>query len=88
VSLAALRAAGLDSPGGRDQQSRSAVGDPAVALIDVAREVAADLIIVGRRGGDFVTRTLHGPVAERVVQLASRAAYWRLSGRCDVLVVA
>ena len=59
-------------------QGRSAVGDPAVVLIDVAREVAADLIIVGRCGRDFVARTLHGPVAERVVQLAP----------CDVLVVA
>ena len=57
---------------------RSAIGDPAVTLIDVAREVAADLIIVGRRGGDFVACTLHGSVAERVVQLAP----------CDVLVVA
>ena len=59
-------------------QGRSAIGDPAVVLIDVAREVAADLIIVGRRGLDFVARTLLGPVAERVVQLAP----------CDVLVVA
>ena len=59
-------------------QRRSAIGDPAVTLIDVAREVVADLIIVGRRGGDFVARTLHGPVAERVVQFAP----------CDVLVVA
>ena len=58
-------------------QRRSAIGDPAVTLIDIAREVAADLIIVGRRGSDFVARTLHGPVAERVVQLAP----------CDVLVV-
>ena len=59
-------------------QGRSAIGDPAVVLIDVAREVAADLIIVGRRGRDFVARTLLGPVAERIVQLAP----------CDVLVVA
>jgi nucleotide-binding universal stress UspA family protein len=35
-------------------------------------------VIVGRRGGDFVTRTLLGSVAERVVQTAP----------CDVLVVA
>jgi hypothetical protein len=41
-------------------QSRSAIGDPAVTLIDFARELAADLIIVGRRGGDFVARTLNG----------------------------
>ena len=59
-------------------QRRSAIGDPVVTLIDVAREVAADLIIVGRRGSDFVARTLYGPVVERVVQLAP----------CDVLVVA
>ena len=37
-------------------QRRSAIGDPAVTLIDIAREVAADLIIVGRRGSDFVAR--------------------------------
>jgi nucleotide-binding universal stress UspA family protein len=40
--------------------------------------VAADLLVVGRRGGDFVARTLLGSVAQRVVQQAP----------CDVLVVA
>ena len=45
--------------------------------MDVAREVDADLLIVGRKGSDFVARTLLGSVAERVVQQA----------RCDVLVV-
>lgn len=35
-----------------------AAGDPAVVLVDAAREVGADLLIVGRRGGDFVARTL------------------------------
>jgi len=58
-------------------ETRTAVGDPAEVLIDTAREVGADLVIVGRRGGDFVTRTLLGSVAERVVQHA----------QCDVLVV-
>jgi nucleotide-binding universal stress UspA family protein len=47
-------------------------------LIEIAREADADLLIVGRRGSDFVTRTLLGSVAERVVQQA----------HCDVLVVA
>jgi nucleotide-binding universal stress UspA family protein len=57
---------------------RTAAGDPAVVLVEVAREVAADLMVVGRRGGDFVARTLLGSVAQRVVQQAP----------CDVLVVA
>jgi nucleotide-binding universal stress UspA family protein len=57
---------------------RTAVGSPAVVLVDAAREVAADLLVVGRRGGDFVARTLLGSVAEGVVQQAP----------CDVLVVA
>jgi nucleotide-binding universal stress UspA family protein len=47
-------------------------------LVDVVREVAADLLVVGRRGDDFVARTLLGSVAQRVVQQAP----------CDVLVVA
>lgn len=58
-------------------ETRAATGDPAVVLVDVAREVGADLQIVGRRGGDFVTRTLLGSVAQRVVQQAP----------CDVQVV-
>ncbi len=59
-------------------ETRAAVGDPAVVLTDVAREVDAQLLILGRRGGDFVARTLLGSVAERVVKHAP----------CDVLVVA
>ena len=57
---------------------REATGDPGVVLADVAREVAADLLVVGRRGSDFVARTLLGSVAQRAVQHAP----------CDVLVVA
>jgi nucleotide-binding universal stress UspA family protein len=66
--------------GGQDTaiETRAAVGDPAVVLTDIAREMDAQLLIVGRRGGDFVTRTLLGSVAQRVVQQAP----------CDVLVVA
>jgi nucleotide-binding universal stress UspA family protein len=59
-------------------KSREAVGDPAVVLVDVARELDAQLLIVGRQGDNFVARTLLGSVAERVVQRAP----------CDVLVVA
>jgi nucleotide-binding universal stress UspA family protein len=58
--------------------TREAEGDPAVVLVDVARELGAEIVIVGRTGSDFVARTLLGSVAERVVQRAP----------CDVLVVA
>ena len=68
----------LDGCEGGAIQTRAAVGDPAIVLTDIAREVNAQLVIVGRRGGDFVRRTLLGSVAERVVQAAP----------CDVLVVA
>lgn len=59
-------------------ETRAAVGDPAAVLIEAARESGAELVIVGRRGGDFVARTLLGSVSQRVVQHA----------HCDVLVVA
>jgi nucleotide-binding universal stress UspA family protein len=59
-------------------ETRAAIGDPAAVLIEAARESGAELVIVGRRGGDFVARTLLGSVSQRVVQNAP----------CDVLVVA
>ena len=68
----------LGASEGRRVETRTPVGDPAVVLVEAAREVAADLLVVGRRGGDFVARTLLGSVAQRVVQQAP----------CDVLVVA
>jgi nucleotide-binding universal stress UspA family protein len=68
----------LRAPKDRRVEIRTTTGDPAVVLVEVAREVAADLLVVGRRGGDFVARTLLGSVAQRVVQQAP----------CDVLVVA
>jgi len=53
-------------------------GDLAEQLLEVARAANADLVIVGRRGTDFVARALLGSVARRVVEQAP----------CDVLVVA
>ncbi len=61
----------------RDDRDSSGGGDPAVVLVDVARDVGADLLILGRRGGDFVTRTMLGSVAQRVVEQAP----------CDALVL-
>lgn len=68
----------LDPPEQTRVELRAAAGDPAAVLVDIAREVAADLLVIGRRGGDFVARTLLGSVAQRAVQHAP----------CDVLVVA
>jgi nucleotide-binding universal stress UspA family protein len=67
----------LGAPAGVRIETRIATGDPALVLVDLAREAHARLMIVGRRGGDFVARTLLGSVAQRVVQTAP----------CDVLVV-
>lgn len=72
-------AAGLiDRADGSTIECRTASGDPAEVLVGITREVGADLLIVGRRGSDFVARVLLGSVAQRVIQDA----------RCDVLVVA
>lgn len=67
----------LDAPERMQVELREATGDPGVVLVDIAREVAADLLVIGRRGNDFVARTLLGSVAQRAVQHAP----------CDVLVV-
>ena len=51
--------------------------DPAEALIQVARDHRAELIVVGHTGSGYVTRALLGSTAENVVRHAP----------CDVLVV-
>ena len=50
--------------------------DPAEALIQVARDQRAELIVVGHIGSGYVTRALLGSTAENVVRHA----------QCDVLV--
>ncbi|MGN6869704.1 MAG: universal stress protein [Solirubrobacteraceae bacterium] len=68
----------LAAADGATVEGRAAAGDPAAVLVEVSREVHADLLVVGRKGSDFVARALLGSVAQRVVQEAA----------CDVLVVA
>lgn len=53
------------------------VGDPAETLCEVARERAADVIVVGSHGRGAAARALLGSVSSRVVHRAP----------CDVLVV-
>jgi nucleotide-binding universal stress UspA family protein len=53
-------------------------GDPAEELLNIARSVDPDRIVIGRRGKNFVARMLLGSVATPMLEHA----------RCDVLVVA
>lgn len=45
-------------------------GHPAEAIVDTARKVGADLIIVGRRGLSGMTRFLIGSVSDRIARYA------------------
>lgn len=56
----------------------AAEGNPPTEILDAARSADADLIVVGRTGGRFMSRAIFGSVAVRVVELS----------QCDVLVVA
>ena len=51
-------------------ETHDSEADPADALLDVAKEQAADLIVVGDRGLRGVTRFLLGSVSSKVVQHA------------------
>lgn len=54
-----------------------AVGDPAAGLVETARALEADLVVVGRREGHVFRRLVLGSVSAKVVRGAP----------CDVLVV-
>ncbi len=47
------------------------VGDPGSAIVDYAKSVRADLIIMPSHGRTGLTRLLMGSVAERVLRLAN-----------------
>jgi nucleotide-binding universal stress UspA family protein len=59
------RAAGADSI-----QLESRAGDVAEAVIDIAKEKAADVIVAGKRGAGPVERLLLGSVSRKLVNLA------------------
>lgn len=67
----------LEAAPGLVIETRVSAGDPATVLVDAARELAAELLVVGRRGDDFVARALRGSVVQQVIQQAP----------CDVLAV-
>ncbi|MDE2482069.1 MAG: universal stress protein [bacterium] len=45
-------------------------GHPAEVIVDTARSVGADLVIVGRRGLSGVTRFLIGSISDRIARYA------------------
>jgi nucleotide-binding universal stress UspA family protein len=63
--------------GVKDVRARSAKGDPADALIDVAEDSGGDVIVVGSRGMTGASRFLLGSVPNKVSHHAP----------CDVLIV-
>lgn len=71
-------AARTGATGATDVLTVAREGNPADEILEAARAADADLIVVGRRGKNFLARAILGSVAVRVVELA----------RCDVLVVA
>lgn len=60
-----------------EARRRVQFGDPATEIIDVAREIDADVIVIPSRGKTGLRRWMIGSVAERVVRRA----------RCPVLVL-
>jgi multicomponent Na+:H+ antiporter subunit G len=62
---------------GVEAEPVEAIGDAADALVDTARDIGADLVVIGRRGRTGAARVLLGSVSTTVVNRA----------HCDVLVV-
>jgi nucleotide-binding universal stress UspA family protein len=62
---------------GVDAQAFVMSGKPADAIMEIAKDKAADLVVVGSHGRTGLDRLLMGSVAERVIVLSS----------CAVLVV-
>jgi nucleotide-binding universal stress UspA family protein len=63
--------------GVKDVRTRVAPGDPAAALIDVAEDTLADVIVVGSKGMSGATRFVLGSVPNKVSHHAP----------CDVMIV-
>lgn len=64
-------------PAGIEVERRVEVGDVAAAIVDVAAETGADVVVLGSHGRGFLGRVLLGSVSEHVVRHAP----------CPVLVV-
>jgi nucleotide-binding universal stress UspA family protein len=62
---------------GINTQKRVVVGTPSEEIVDMAKEVNADLIVIGRRGYSRIKRFFVGSVSQRVISEAP----------CPVLVI-
>ena len=60
----------LDELGYQGTQVIVAIGDPAGEIVDCAKAIEADLIVIPSHGHKGLSRFLLGSVAERVVRLA------------------
>ena len=69
-AVATLRAAGAASANGR--VVRGIRGEEAQAIMDVARQEDADIVVVGSRGLGRFAGLLVGSVTDRLVQLSDR----------------
>ena len=68
-------AAGEAEKAGVEAEARPREGDPADALLDVAEEVGADLIVVGNKGMTGAKRFLLGSVPNKVSHHAPCGVY-------------
>ena len=66
VSLSLESAAGEAKMEGLEVQTHPREGDPADAILDVAEETAADLIVVGNKGMTGSKRFLLGSVPDKI----------------------
>lgn len=76
-AISAMREAIADLPGGGDAELRAIDGHPPSAILSVAEEVGADLIVTGSRGRAMLPQAVLGRVSSALVSNAP----------CDVLVV-
>ena len=67
----------LESMGYKNIRIEVSIGDPSTQIVDCAKDIAADLIVMPSHGQKGVSRFLLGSVAERVVRLSP----------CPVLVI-
>jgi nucleotide-binding universal stress UspA family protein len=57
-------------PEGAPVETATPLGSPGPALVDLAREIAADVVVVGSRGQGALKRLLLGSVSNHVIHNA------------------
>ena len=75
VNLVLDRAAGEAEKAGIEAHTHAREGDPADALLDVAEETGADLLVVGNKGMTGAKRFLLGSVPNKVSHHAPCGVY-------------